>query len=122
MKTTQGQAVRAFGSLAALDSLQTSSLVAFKLFKLKKSLKEIVEFQCEQEEKLAKQCGGEITEAGRLSLPDVESRMLYAEKHKELEEMECEIDYEKVTLSLSEFPRLTMQCIESLEPYIQFEE
>ena len=122
MKTTQGEAVKAFGTLTAISKEQVSSTTAYKLFKLKKALSTIIEFQSEQEVTLAEQCGGSVSDDGRLNFPDDESRMLYAAKHKELEEMECEIGHERMKMSLREIPRMTIQSIELLDPYIDFEE
>ena len=118
MKITQGQAVSAFTVLKSMGRRQLNPNTAFQLFKLKKKLEDIVEFQIEQENNLAESLGGTI-DNGRLNLPDDKLKE-YAEKHKEISDTECEIDTEKVTLSLGEIPTITIDEIEALDPVITF--
>ena len=119
MKAKQGQAVLAYGVLNLMGKRQLNTGTAFKLFKLKKKLDDIVQFQAEQENNLAESCGGKI-ENGRLILPD-DKKAEYAEKHKEIAEAECEID-ERISLPLREIPFSTIEEIEALDPFINFTE
>lgn len=121
MKTTQRQAVMAFVTLNQMSAKSMNSFTAYKLFKLKKALKDTVDFQAEQEIKLANELGGEITEDGRLNLPEGKTQE-YRDKHKELEDMECEIDREKTEIHMKELPNISMADMEILEPFIEWKE
>ena len=120
MKVTQGQAVAAFGVLQLMGKRQLNSGIAFRLFMLKKKLGDIVEFQVEQENALAGSLGGKF-ENGRLILPE-ENRAEYTEKHRAINETECEIDTERISLPLKEIPITTIEEIEILDPFINFTE
>ena len=118
MKITQGQAVSAFAVLKSMGRRPINPNTAFQLFRLKKKLEEVVEFQIEQENNLAESLGGSI-DNGKLNIPDDKMKE-YAEKHKEISETECEIDTEKVSLSICEFPSITIDEIEALDTVITF--
>lgn len=120
MKVTQGQVVAAYGVLNLMGKRQLNTGTAFRLFKLKKKLDDIVEFQAEQENSLAESLGGMI-DNGRLILPD-DKRSEYTEKHREITETECEIDIDRVPISLNEIPISTIEEIEALDPFISFTE
>jgi len=120
MKVKQGQAVLAFGVLNLMGKRQLNTGTAFRLFKLKKKLDDVVEFQIEQENSLAESLGGKI-ENGRLILPD-DKKAEYAEKHKAIAEAECEVDSERISLPLREIPFSTIEEIEALDPFIEFTE
>lgn len=120
MKLTQGQAVEAFAVLKSMGRRQLQTGTAFQLFRLKKKLEEVVQFQVEQENQLAETLGGSI-DNGRLILPE-EKRQEYVEKHKEIIGTECEVDIEKIGLSLGEIPFATIEEIEALDPVITFKE
>ena len=118
MKITQGQAVSAYAVIKSMGRRQLQTGTAFQLFRLKKKLEDVVEFQIEQENNLAESLGGTI-ENGRLNVPD-ERLKEYTERHKEISDTECEIDTEKVTLSIGEIPAITIDEIEALDPVITF--
>lgn len=120
MKVKQGQVVLAFGVLNLMGKRQLNTGTAFRLFKLKKKLEEIVEFQIEQENRLAESLGGSI-ENGKLNLPS-DKQVEYSEKHKEIADAECEIDIDRVSIPLKEIPFSTIEEIEALDPFINFTE
>ena len=121
MKTKQGNAVRAYVVLQSMGRRQLNTVTAFKLFRLKKKLHEIVEFQTEQERTLAESLGGTIDEHGRLIISD-DKRAEYEIKHALIADTDCEIDTEKVTLPMAEIPYSTIEELEALDPFIELTE
>lgn len=121
MNITQGKAVRAYSTLVAIGKRQLNTGTAFKFFKLKKALDPILEFQSEQEQNLAKELGGEFAENGRLMLPE-EKRVEYKVRHKELEETECEVNADRISIPISELPYATIDEIDALDPFVEFTE
>ena len=121
MKATQKQALVAYVTVNRIYGNEMNPSTAYKFFRLKKALKEAVDFQSEQEAKLATELGGEITEDGRLNLPDGKMHD-YNAKHKALEEMECEIDCEKKEVHMKELQKISPAYMETLEPFIEWKE
>lgn len=121
MKTTQKKAIAAFATLTVMGQKPMDSLTAYKLFKLKKALTDVVEFRTQQEMKLVEKHGGTVTETGQVRIEDENARKEYAKDYRELEQLECEVNVERVEMSLQNFPQMTIQEIESLEPFINFE-
>ena len=119
MKATQKQVLAAYVLLNNMSAKPLNSITAYKLYRVKKALKENVEFQIEEERRIAEEFGGEIAEDGRLNLPDGKSEE-YASRHKELVDMECEIDAEKAEIHMSEFPTISLSDMETLEPFIDW--
>jgi hypothetical protein len=122
METTQGKAVAAYGTLAQLGRKTMPSFAAYKLFRLKKALSPVVEFQSEQEMKLVDELGGKITEAGMIQIDGADKRREYAEKHRELENMACEVDIAKITMTMKELPDLSVADMETLDDFITWKE
>ena len=121
MKTTQGKAIAAFTTLAQMGRKPLNSLSAYKLFRLKKALSHVVEFQSEQEYKLIEELGGKVSESGAIEL-DREGVEKYREKHREMEATECEIDTQPVEMRISDIPEISVSEIESLEDFIDWKE
>lgn len=121
LKTKQGEAVRAFAILGMMGQQQLATPVAYKLFRLRKALSTVVEFQSEQERKLAGELGGHFTDAGKLELPD-EAKAEYEKRHKELADTECEVDCSRVKLKMSDIPVISMDVIDALDLFIEFKE
>lgn len=121
MKTTQRQAVAAFVTLNQMSQKPMNSFTAYKLFRLKKALKDAVDFQAEEERKIAAELGGEITDDGRLNLPDGKLPE-YKDRHGELEAMECEVDREKTEIHMKELQNISLADMEILEPFVEWKE
>ena len=121
METTQAKAVSAFSTLARLSQKPMPSFAAYKLFRLKKALAPVVEFQSEQEVKIVEELGGTVSETGAITIDD-KGRQEYIKRHKELEEMTCDIDTEKISMFMKELPELTMADLESLDAFIDWKE
>lgn len=118
MKTTQRKVVDAYAVLNQMGRKVTGK-TAFALFRLKKQMKEIVEFQGEEEVKLVEQYGGKITEDGRILFGDKEMRTAFQMEQRKLGDMECEID--PIVIGTGEIPQITMEEIEALDGIVNFE-
>lgn len=124
MKTTQGKAVGALIAINRISRQQMPSFAAYKLFRLRKKLKDTAEFQGEQEEKLVAELGGTIDDLGRVTFTEnkAEKEVEYATRHKELEEMECEIDTERIMMTFKEIREISPADIEALDEFIEWKE
>lgn len=126
MKTTQGKAVNALIAINRISGQKMPSFAAYKLFRLRKKLKDVAEFQGEQEEKLVEELGGKINDLGRITWNDPNEKATkdaeYAKRHKELEDMECEIDTEKIMMTFKEISEITPQDLEALDEFIEWKE
>lgn len=122
METTQGKAVLAYTTLAQMSRKPMPSFAAYKLFRLKKALSPVVEFQSEQEMKLVDELGGKITEAGMIQIDGADKRKEYADKHRELENMACEVDIAKIEMHMKELPELSVADMETLDDFVTWKE
>lgn len=123
MKVTQKQAISAFTSLVTIARKPMPSFAAYKLFHLKKRLKDVVEFRTEQDESIVKEMGGEVLENGSVLFAEKEKYPEFAAKQKELDEMECEVEGdEKIIMVMKELPELSIADLEQLEPFIDWKE
>ena len=121
MKTTQQKAVVAFTTITSMGQKPMNSLTAYKFFKLKKALKDAVDFQAEEEMKIINELGGSVTETGEIKLED-DKRAEFIARHKEMEEMECEINSDRVEIMLSEIKDISLADMEILEPFVEWKE
>lgn len=123
MKTTQGKTISAFSALAGLSRKPMNSFTAYKLFKLKKALAPVIEFQSEQEEKLVAEHGGQITENGQIMIADPEKRKAFNAAHRELGELECDVDIPgKISLAMKEITDISVADMEALDDFIEWRE
>ena len=112
---TQGNAIVAFGAINRMGARATGN-VAFTLFRLKKELKTIVEFQSEEEQKLIEKYKGAVTENGVIVVQ--ENRDEFFKEREKLRAMECDI--EPVDVPMSGIPEITLAEIEALEGFVKF--
>jgi hypothetical protein len=122
MNTTQGKVVIAYTALANMSRKQLNSFTAYKLFRLKKKLASIVEFQREQEIKIVEEVGGSLSETGEVQFKDKEARAKFVEKQRELGELECEVEGEKISMMPKELPEVSLADMEALEEFIDWKE
>lgn len=120
MKTTMDNVLSAFGALNRVRN-QVRGKTALDLFHLKNMLKESVDFQVEEEQKLVDEYGGLITDAGSIIIADKEKRAAFLKARKELGEMECEVKTDPVRVDLDKNPDITMEDIEQLDGFVIFE-
>lgn len=119
IKTTQRRAVLAHRIIQRM-SMKVAGKAAFTLFRLKKQLKEIVEFQGEEQEKLVAKYGGKIAENGMILIADKGKRTEFDREDKELGAMECEI--QPVDIRAADIPDITLEEIEILDGFVNFTE
>ena len=122
MKTTQGKALAAYTNLLMMSKKPMNSLTSYKLFKIKKALADIMEFQAEQERKLVADHGGSINESGRVLFTDKAKEAEYSKAFKELKALECEVNVEPVEMNPVEIPDMSISDIEILSPFIEWKE
>ena len=122
MKTTQGKAVASFSALTKMARRPMGSFAAFKLFRLRKALRDIVDFQTEQEQKLLEELGGAFTDEGNAKFDTTEKADEFVKRHKELENMECEIETERIAMYMKEIPEISLAEMEILETFIDWKE
>ncbi len=113
---TQGDAVKAYGTIIRMGQKATGA-AAFVLFKLKKQLQEIFDFQREEEQKIIEKCGG-VSEQGMILISDPEKRAECIRQLKELHALECEI--QPVQIQASAIPEINLDEIEALDGFVEF--
>ena len=122
MKTEQGKVTIAFKALLDISQKQIPSFAAFKLFRLKKALQEVIDFQAEQEQKMMEEIGGSIDSMGRFHFDNEEKSKEFIERHKEMDKLECEINIERMSMFMKEIPEISISEMESLDPFIDWKE
>ena len=122
MITTQGKALSAYTTLLMMSKKPMNSLSSYKLFKIKKALADIVEFQAEQERKLVANYGGSVNENGRVMFTDKTQEAEYGKAFKELQTLECEVNVEPIEMNPVEIPDMSISEIEILSPFIEWKE
>ena len=128
MKTKQETAVKAYTALWEMAKRPLNSLAAYRLFRLKKALTPVLEFQVEQEEKIIADLGGTVADSGavrfdNLSEDKVKERQIeYIKKRRELNGMECEVDIDKQSMSVAEIPDISIHEMETLDDFIDWKE
>ena len=122
METTQGKAIAAYGTLAQLGRKTMPSFAAYKIFRLKKALAPVLEFQTELEDKLVEELGGKITETGVILFAEKENQAEYARRHRELEAIGCEVDTARIQMTMKELPEISPEQMEALDDFIEWKE
>ena len=119
-KQTQQQALTAYAILMGMGKKATGE-AAFSLFRMKQKLKEIVEFQSEEEAKLVDKLGGKITETGQIIFAGEEEKRAFIEEKKKLGGMEIDPAIEPIRIAPDKIPEINMDEIEALQGFIIFE-
>ena len=122
MKTTQEKALGAFRALNRMSQKSMNSFAAYKLFRLKKALSPVLEFQAEREQTLVEELGGTISETGAILIKDKDKRAEFQQKYKELSDMECEVDAEKLVMYMKELPEISLSDMDALDEFIEWKE
>ena len=120
MKVKQGKAIPAMATINSIGQKSMKSTTAYKLFRLKKALESIIEFQVEQEQKLIDEFGGTINQNGMVHFDDKDIGIKFTERRNELTNMECDLEIEKQDISMSEIPEISIAGIESLDEFINW--
>ena len=119
IKTTQGKALNAYSTINRIRN-KIKGKDALNLFHLKNVLQENVDFQVEQERSLIEEYGGTVTETGAVLIEDKDKRLEFQQAYRELQEMECEVKTEPLTMSIDRNPDITLDDIEQLDGFIIF--
>lgn len=119
IKTTQGKALNAYSTINRIRN-KIKGKDALNLFHLKNVLQENVDFQVEQERSLVEEYGGTVTETGAVLIEDKDRRLEFQQAYRELQEMECEVKTEPLTMSIDRNPDVTLDDIEQLQDFIIF--
>ena len=117
MTTTHGKAVDAYKTLLRMGD-KISGQDAFRFFKLKRSLKEIFDFQAEEEEKLLKKFDAVVSQNGLIVIADKDKRNEFAKAVEELSKQECEIP--SIGVRQESIPNITLDEIEKLDGFVEF--
>ena len=117
-KLTQQKAIIAYTAIMNMGQKVTGK-TAFALFRLKQTLRGIVDFQSEEEMKIVEKYGAKVTEDGRI-LPgeDAEAFKKLLKEKQELGEMEC--DVVPWEIELDSIPEITMSEIEAIDGFVIF--
>ena len=117
---TNDRAVAAYAAINRIRRLVRGK-DAKNLFHLKVMLQEHVDFVAEEELKLIEAAGGQILETGMVLIADREKRAQFEQSRRELGGMECAVDADEVTVSTDNCPEVTMEDIEQLAGFVNFD-
>lgn len=120
MESTQENVLNAYKAIGKIRN-KVKGKSALALYKLKRELQVNVDFQIEEERKLVDAYDGTINENGFIEIPDAIKRSEFAKAYAELNATECGIDSEPVTVSMDSCPEITLDEIESLAGFVNFE-
>lgn len=117
--------VQVINAIKALNTLSEQPLplpISYKLFKLRKWLQPAWDFQIEQEKEIFKLYPPEKIENGMFKFKSPEDAQGFKDKMAELGELQAEITYEPINISMSEDIMLTPANIEALQDFVFFTE
>lgn len=120
MKTTQGDILRVYAGIGGVRK-KVGGREALDLFRLKNKLQEYIDFQSEEEERIAADHGGQVAENGMILIADPEKRKDFNKAIRELREMEIELDYTPIAISIEANPKILLEDIENLAGFVDFE-
>lgn len=118
--TTIGKAFNAYLALCRIRG-KVRGKTALDLFHLKNVLQEKVDFCNDAELQLVEDHGGKILDNGTIIIADPEKKKAYLKARQDLNDMECEINEDPVTVDLEKNPDITMEDIELLDGFVIFE-
>ncbi len=120
----QYQIIEAYKTLNALGSTNIPVKIAYRIFMLKKKLEPIFMFRMEQERGLLNKLGGTVDEKGIAHFGETADAVKFRNTVAELNELEAEIDFEPISVSLEQMSGINMKPndIEKLEGFIEFED
>ena len=116
----QGKAVNAYKTLCKLSNKQLRLKTAYEIYVLKNKLKEIYDFQIEQEKKLIEEYGARFSEDGKLQFCNTEDATNFMKMINEISELDCEIEYMPVSISSDEDIMISIDEIENLKGFVEF--
>lgn len=120
MTITHEQALTAYRTMMSISGKPTKAAVSLKLFRLKKQLRDAVDFVTEEETKLVEQYGGQITADGRILIDDADKRTAFAAALEEVYKMDFAFG-EKAKLKTADLPEMSVADLEALDPFVDFD-
>lgn len=120
METTLGKILTAYNGLTLIRK-KVRGTDARDLFQLKRAMQDSIDFLADEEEKLAEEHGGSITENGVVLIVDPKERAEFNAGIKELREMETKLEVEPMTLEMDKYPEITLEEIEMLYGFVNIE-
>lgn len=120
IKSTIGKVFNAYLALCRIRG-KVRGKTALDLFHLKNVLQEKVDFCNDAELQLVEDHGGKILDNGTIIIADAEKKKAYLKARQDLNDMECEINEDPVTVDLEKNPDITMEDIELLDGFVIFE-
>lgn len=115
----------AYSIIAALRQFNHTPEVAYKLFKLNRTLKPIYDFQLEQRQNLFKSIKPKKVEGTQIEFENEEDCAAFKAKQQEIAELEADIEITPVKIPLSQLnpdTKLYPDDFEVLEGIIDFED
>lgn len=117
---THEQAITGYRTLMTMSGKTAKAAVSLSLFRLKKRLRDAVDFVTEEEQKLVEQYGGKITEDGRILIDDDAKRVEFNQRINDVYKTEFSFG-EKAKLRTADLPEMSVADLEALDPFVDFE-
>lgn len=120
IKTIQGKAIQAYKVIEKLSGGNMPLPVAYKFFKMRKALMPQYEFQIEEERKLLEKCGA-IHQDGSWMFESEQGKNEFIELLDKIGKIEVDVDMEKQSISLDTNIELSIEDMEALDGFVNFE-
>lgn len=117
-----GRIVKAYNVLERLADQSMPIKMAYALFKLRQSLKPVYVFFSERETALFNELKPTVSEDGKLYFNSIRDRELWDAKHLELSDAESDVEFEPVSIPLTDSMALTPNDVEKLDGFVIFYE
>lgn len=114
----QSKIIAAYKALQTFSDAKLPTIIAYKLYKLKKALEPQYEFQGEQEQVIVEDTGAQVKPDGTVTFKDKQTQADFFVKMKELANMEVDLDIQPIELSIDDLPRVSVNDLESLSDFI----
>lgn len=115
----QSVIISGFKAIEKINNMKFDGETAFKIYKLKKQLKEVYDFQSEQERNIFDQYKASFNPDGTIGIEDMSLADEFVAKITELGEIEHN-DIVAVDVRASLFNELSIEDMETLEGIINF--
>lgn len=114
---------RAYAALVKLVDYKLPVRKAFEIYKLTKAIEAQYQFAVSEERKYIDEFGGKINPDGTVSFETPEKFGAYQEKALALSEMDVEIDFTPVSLSVNDIGEQTISPVDiyNLEGFVSFD-
>ena len=119
----QGKIIAAYNTIENLrkQDVRYPSTVSMALFRTKKALEAQYEFQSEEEKKLVEELNPTQEDNGTLKFASEEDAQKFVNRMREINDIDVDLDYTKQKIKLRDEFGLTLDEIETLDPFIEFD-